>query len=126
MEGMDMEKLRLKGQDLGLSTLQKQTQAGRQTQTERKTSMWKTVKVRPPQGLGEIEQLDREEGSNKVMQALELFMRAHPTQWNESAVQLLLAVPLSSLYEIQYLPTNPHEGIYLGMPSSLCCFALCR
>ncbi|CAM6019710.1 unnamed protein product [Sphagnum balticum] len=41
-------------------------------------------------GLPEIEQLEREQGLIKGMQALERFMHTHPDYWNESSSQLLL------------------------------------
>jgi hypothetical protein len=43
-------------------------------------------------GLPEIEQLEREQGLIKGMQALGRFMQTHPDYWNESSSQLLLEV----------------------------------
>ncbi|KAG0594921.1 hypothetical protein M758_UG122500 [Ceratodon purpureus] len=46
-------------------------------------------------GLGEIEEIGKEEVSNKMIQALERFMMAHPAVWSESSVRHLLVVESS-------------------------------
>jgi hypothetical protein len=54
--------------------------------------MWKAPSS--PKGLGEVEQIDKEEVSIKMIQSLERFMRAYPAVWSESSLQHLLVVQL--------------------------------
>ncbi|XP_024367881.1 uncharacterized protein [Physcomitrium patens] len=49
--------------------------------------MWKALF---PKGLCEIEEIEKEEVSTKLMQSLERFMREYPAIWSESSMQHLL------------------------------------
>ena len=95
-----MEKVtRVKSLDLGhLPMLQTRSHAGKTAgNMQRDHRVWKGVS---PKGLGEIEEIDKEEVSNKMMQALERFMLAHPAVWSESSVQHLLVVESFSRFAI--------------------------
>nr|PNR53798.1 hypothetical protein PHYPA_007473 [Physcomitrium patens] len=78
----------LKSQDLGLTLLQPRKHAGKAPcKSQRDHRIWRTSTLK---GLGEIEVIDKEEVSIKMMQSLERFMRAYPDVWSESSLQHLL------------------------------------
>lgn len=99
-----MEKTRAKEKEpAGLAMLQTTTrrqQVVGQHSPPQKDGLrkWQPSKVRSPKkGLGEIEEIDKEESSMKTMHALERFIRGHPTVWKESAAQHLITVKFNRM-----------------------------
>jgi hypothetical protein len=88
-----MEKVaRVNPQELGQLAMPQAGKGGKGVPSLQKSRTWKGPSAK---GLGEIEEIGKEEVSNKMIQALERFMMAHPAVWSESSVQHLLVVESS-------------------------------
>jgi len=81
-------------QNVGLAVVQTRGKATHNLPQRDHHRMW-MAKGPSPKGLSEIEEIENEEVSIKMMQSLERFMRSYPAVWSESSVQHLLVVESS-------------------------------